>query len=69
MSLLVQSDMATPIINEIGSDEVKQEFLKPAIAGDKIAAIGVSEPSGGSDVANIMTTAVSKGDELAIVCG
>lgn len=66
MALLVQSDMATPIINEIGSDEVKAEFLAPAIAGDKIAALGVSEPGGGSDVAQIKTTARRDGDDYII---
>ena len=66
MALMVQSDMATPIINEIGSDEVKREFLAPAIAGDKIAALGISEPGGGSDVAAIRTTARSDGDDYVI---
>jgi citronellyl-CoA dehydrogenase len=66
MALMVQSDMATPIINELGSDEVKREFLEPAIAGDKIAALGVSEPGGGSDVAAIRTTAVRQGDDYVI---
>ncbi len=66
MALLVQSDMATPIIDEIGSDEVKKEFLAPAIAGDKIAALGISEPGGGSDVAAIRTTAVRDGDDYVI---
>jgi len=66
MALMVQSDMATPIINEIGSDEVKREFLEPAIAGDKIAALGVSEPGGGSDVAAVRTTAKRDGDDYII---
>jgi len=66
MALMVQSDMATPIIDEIGSDEVKREFLAPAIAGDKIAALGVSEPGGGSDVAAIRTTARRDGDDYVI---
>ena len=66
MALMVQSDMATPIINEIGSDEVKREFLEPAIAGEKIAALGVSEPGGGSDVAAIRTTARRDGDDYII---
>ena len=66
MALMVQSDMATPIIDEIGSDEVKREFLAPAIAGDKIAALGVSEPGGGSDVAAIRTTAKRDGDDYVI---
>jgi citronellyl-CoA dehydrogenase len=58
--------MATPIIGEIGSDEQKEEFLKPAIAGDKIAALGVSEPDAGSDVAGIRTTAKKDGDDYII---
>lgn len=66
MALMVQSDMATPIIDEIGSDEVKREFLAPAIAGDKIAALGISEPGGGSDVAAIRTTARRDGDDYVI---
>ncbi len=66
MALMVQSDMATPIIDELGSDEVKREFLAPAIAGDKIAALAVSEPGGGSDVAAIRTTAKRDGDDYII---
>ena len=66
MALLVQSQMATPIINEIGTDEQKREFLAPALAGEKIAALGVSEPGCGSDVANIKTTAKRVGDDYVI---
>jgi len=66
MALMVQSDMATPIINELGSDEVKKEFLEPAIKGERIAALGISEPGGGSDVANIRTTARIEGDDYVI---
>src|SRR5688572_13457202 len=66
MGLLVQSDMATGIINEIGTDEVKKNFLAPAIAGDYVAALGISEPGGGSDVANIHTTAQRDGDDYII---
>ena len=66
MALLVQSQMATPIINEIGTDEQKREFLAPALAGEKIAALGVSEPGCGSDVASIKTTARRVGDDYVI---
>lgn len=66
MALLVQSDMATPIINAVGSDELKREYLAPAISGDMIAALGVSEPGGGSDVANLRTVAKRVGDEYVI---
>ena len=57
MALMVQTDMATPIIAALGTREQKDEFLGPALRGEKIAALGVSEPNCGSDVASIRTTA------------
>jgi citronellyl-CoA dehydrogenase len=66
MAMLVQCEMATPIIGEVGTDEQKREFLAPALTGDKIAALGISEPNAGSDVANIRTTARREGDEYVI---
>ncbi len=66
MGLLVQADMATPVIADLGSREVKDEFLAPAIRGDKVAALGVSEPGAGSDVAALRTTARTVGDEYVI---
>jgi len=66
MGLLVQADMATPVINDLGSPEVKHEFLAPAIRGDKVAALGVSEPGAGSDVAGLRTTARASGDDYVI---
>ncbi len=66
MSVLVNSDMATPIIDEIGTAEQKAEFLAPVVSGDKIAALGVTEPGAGSDVANIRTTARIDGGDFVI---
>jgi citronellyl-CoA dehydrogenase len=66
MGLLVQSDMATPVISDIGTKEQIEEFLKPALAGDKIASLGVSEPAAGSDVAGIRTVAKKDGDDYII---
>src|SRR3954453_16209906 len=66
MGVLVQAQIATPIIAEIGTAEQKREFLAPALAGDKIAALGISEPDAGSDVANIKTTARRVGDDYVI---
>ena len=66
MGLLVQADMATPVINDLGSREVKDEFLAPAICGDKVAALGVTEPGAGSDVAGLRTTARAVGDDYVI---
>jgi citronellyl-CoA dehydrogenase len=66
MGLLVQADMATPVINDLGTQEQKEEFLTPAIRGEKIAALGVSEPNAGSDVAAIETVARRDGDDYII---
>ncbi|MBX3183617.1 MAG: acyl-CoA dehydrogenase family protein [Polyangiaceae bacterium] len=66
LSLLVQGDMATPVISEIGTQEQIDEFLRPALRGEKIAAIGVSEPDAGSDVAAIRTVAKKDGGDYLI---
>jgi citronellyl-CoA dehydrogenase len=66
MSIGVQTDMATPALARFGSDHVKREFLAPAIAGDYVACIGVSEPGAGSDVASVRTVARSDGDDYVI---
>lgn len=66
MGLLVQGDMATPVISDLGTKEQIEEFLTPAIKGEKIAALGVTEPNAGSDVAGILTTAKKDGDDYVI---
>jgi citronellyl-CoA dehydrogenase len=66
MALLVQSDMATPVIHELGDSYHKDNFLKPAISGQAIAALGITEPDAGSDVAHIRTTARREGDDYVI---
>jgi citronellyl-CoA dehydrogenase len=66
MGLLVQADMATPVIGDLGTKEQIEEFLKPAIRGEKIAALGVTEPNAGSDVAGIQTWAKRDGDDYII---
>src|SRR5688500_14652146 len=47
MAIGVQTDMATPALARFGSDELRRDFLAPAIAGDAVACIGVSEPGAG----------------------
>ncbi|MSP24191.1 MAG: acyl-CoA dehydrogenase [Myxococcales bacterium] len=66
MGLLVQSDMATPCISELGTKEQIEEFLVPALLGDKIVALAISEPAAGSDVAGIRTVARKDGDDYVI---
>lgn len=62
----VQTHMATPAIYEFGSEYLKQTYLVPAINGDMVASIAVTEPGAGSDVAALATTAVREGDEYVI---
>ncbi len=66
MALGVQTHRATPALSRWGSDELRREFLVPAVAGDMVAAIAVSEVSGGSDVAAIKTVARKDGDDYVI---
>jgi len=66
MAIGVQTDMATPALARFGSDELRREFLAPAIAGDMVCSIGVSEPHAGSDVAAIKTTARKDGGDYVI---
>jgi citronellyl-CoA dehydrogenase len=57
MSIGVQTDMCTPALARFGSDDLRKQYLAPSIAGDMVGCLGVSEPSAGSDVANIKTRA------------
>ena len=66
MAIGVQTDMATPALARFGSDELRAQFLAPAIAGDMVGCIGVSEPGAGSDVAGIKTVARKDGDDYVI---
>lgn len=59
-------DIAIPPIIRHGSADQKERFVKPVLAGDKIAALAITEPGGGSDVANLKTTAVKKGDHYIV---
>ncbi|CAG7726017.1 unnamed protein product [Allacma fusca] len=65
-AISVHTDMATPALTLYGSNELKKEFLDPAIQGETVACVAVSEPSAGSDVAGLKTTAVRKGDDYVI---
>ncbi len=62
MALSVQTDMATPPIRQFGTPEQKVRYLEPALRGEKIAAVGISEPDAGSDVAAIRTRAERDAD-------
>jgi alkylation response protein AidB-like acyl-CoA dehydrogenase len=66
MGIAVQTDMAMPPILAFGTEEQKQQWAAPAIAGTKILCLGITEPDAGSDVAGIKTRAVRDGDEFVI---
>ena len=68
MGVAVQTDMALPPILKFGTDVQKREWAAPAIAGERILCLGITEPDAGSDVAGIRTRAVydSAADEYVI---
>ena len=66
MGIAVQTDMATPALARFGSEQLCQEFLVPAIAGEQVVSIGVSEAGAGSDVASVKTRARKDGDDYLI---
>ncbi len=66
MAMGVQTDMATPALARYGSHELKKKYLEPAILGDAVCSVAVTEPSGGSDVASIRTKAERHGGDYVI---
>ena len=66
MGVAVHTDMVMPPILAFGTEEQKQEWVVPAIKGEKILCLGITEPDAGSDVAGIKTRAVRDGDEWVI---
>ena len=65
-AMWAHSYLAMTHLNAEGSEQIKQDYLAPSISGDKIGALCISEPFGGSDVAGMKTTAVKKGDKYVI---
>jgi len=66
VTILVHTDMASPHLIRYGSEEQKQRWLPDIVSGEKITAIGVTEPDAGSDVAGIRTQAVRDGDHYVL---
>jgi alkylation response protein AidB-like acyl-CoA dehydrogenase len=63
LSIVAQTNIFPPLLAALGTEEQKQEFLAPAIRGEKIGGVASTEPSGGSDVVRaIQCTAVDDGD-------
>ncbi|WP_420589540.1 acyl-CoA dehydrogenase family protein [Bacterioplanoides sp.] len=65
MALLVQN-IALPLVVGFGPDEMKQEVVPQVLAGDKFISLAITEPSGGSDVANLKTSAKDGGDHFVV---
>ena len=66
MAIAVQTSMATPALARFGSHELKKAYLEPAMRGEMVCSIAVSEPDAGSDVAGIRTRARRDGDDWVI---
>ena len=62
----LHSDIVMPYLRHYGSDELKQRWLPQMVAGEKIGAIAMTEPAGGSDLQNLKTSAVRDGDDYII---
>ncbi|WP_434036713.1 acyl-CoA dehydrogenase family protein [Formosa sp. 4Alg 33] len=58
--------LAMTHLNKEGDEAIKQKYLVPSISGDKIGCLCISEPSAGSDVAAMRTTAIKKGDTYVL---
>ena len=62
----LQSDIVAPYIHHFGTEEQKHRWLPMMASGEVVAAVGMSEPAGGSDLQNLTTTAVRDGDEFVV---
>jgi len=66
MAIAVQTNMATPAIDQFGSEYLKEKYLQAAIKGEMVGAIAVTEPGAGSDVAALQTFARRDGDSYIL---
>ncbi|HPQ44153.1 MAG TPA: acyl-CoA dehydrogenase family protein [Syntrophales bacterium] len=62
----LHSDVVVPYITSFGSEDLKKKYLPGCVSGDIIAAVAMTEPNTGSDLASIKTTAVEDGDDVII---
>ncbi|MBG01652.1 MAG: acyl-CoA dehydrogenase [Acidimicrobiaceae bacterium] len=63
---MLSNYIGLPPIQRAGSDEIKARVLTPCIAGEAVAALAITEPEGGSDVARIQTSAKRNGEEFIV---
>ncbi len=65
-SATMQAFMGTHFIARFGNEDIKEKYLIPAIKGEKMGVICMTEPNAGSDLGNLSTTAVRDGDEYVL---
>jgi acyl-CoA dehydrogenase len=66
LAALFTSGIALPHIVAAGSDDLVDRFVRPTLAGETIGSLAITEPGGGSDVANLRTTAVRQGSDFVV---
>jgi acyl-CoA dehydrogenase len=66
LASLLSHNIGLPPVLAHGSDAVCDEVIPPVLAGERIAALAITEPGGGSDVAQLATTARREGDEYVV---
>ena len=66
MAIAVHTDMATPSLARFGTPELKERYMAPALRGEQVAAVAVTEPDAGSDVAALSSRAIRDGDDWVI---
>ena len=66
MAIGVQTDMVCALLHKVGSESIKERFLKPAVLGEKIGCLCITEPDAGSDVAGIRTSYVRDGNDFIL---
>ena len=69
LSLIAQTHFFLPLISSLGTEEQKREFLAPAIRGEKIGALAVTEPTGGSDIVRAVRCEATDDGDLWVLNG
>jgi acyl-CoA dehydrogenase len=66
VGLALHNDIVVPYLDTFGNEEQKKRWLPKCVTGEYITAIAMTEPGAGSDLANIKTTAIRKGDKYIV---
>ncbi len=66
MCIGVQTDMVCALLEKMGTEELKERYLRPALAGEKIGCLCITEPDAGSDVSGVRTTGERDGEQFII---